>query len=369
MQRYFYIFAATLAAFVLPGCGAEKTEQQTPAAQAQAAPSQPSYRWRMVTSWPPNFPVFQEGVQRFAQDVETMSQGRLKIQVFSGGELVPPLQVFDAVSQGTVEIGHAAAYYWSGKIPAAQIFTTMPFGMNAQGMNTWMYSGGGLELWREVYAPHNLVPFPMGNTGVQMGGWFNKRIDSVADLKGLKMRIPGLGGQVLAKAGGNPVLLPGGEIYSALERHTIDATEWVGPYHDQRLGLPRIAKYYYYPGWQEPGPSLELILNKKVWEALPADLQRIVAVAAQATDLWMLTEFEAKNLAALEEIKQSKVEILPFPDDVITTLRQLTEQTLQEQAEKDPLFAKVYQSYRDYQARYEGWAAISENAYQDALKR
>ena len=270
------------------------------------------FNWKLVTTWPPNFPVFQDGVKRFASDVKRMSRGQLNIHVFAGGELIPALQTFDAVSEGTVEMGHGAAYYWAGKIPVAQFFTAVPFGMNAQGMNAWLYEGGGLDLWREIYAPHQLVPFPMGNTGVQMGGWFRKPINSVADLKGLKMRIPGLGGKVIAKTGVNPVLLAGGEIYTALERGTIDATEWVGPYHDLRLGLYRAAKYYYYPGWHEPGPTLELTINKKAWESLPPQLKLIVETAAAASNLKMLSEFEAKNLEALNTLKTKyKVSVDP----------------------------------------------------------
>jgi len=327
------------------------------------------FNWKLVTTWPPNFPVFMDGVKRFAKDVKRMSKGQLNIQVFAGGELIPALQTFDAVSQGSVEMGHGAAYYWAGKIPAGQFFTAVPFGMNAQGMNAWLYSGGGLELWREIYAPHNLVPFPMGNTGVQMGGWFRKSIDSLADLKGLKMRIPGLGGKVIAKAGVNPVLLPGGEIYTALERGTIDATEWVGPYHDLRLGLYRAAKHYYYPGWHEPGPTLELTINKTAWEGLPKHLQLIVENAATASNLWMLSEFEAKNLEALQTLKDKyKVKVEEFPKDVIRELKKLTIETLNEEATRDADFKRIHEAYQTFRRGNDSWNEISEAAYARALK-
>ena len=322
------------------------------------------FNWRLVTSWPPNFPIFQDMVRRFADELRRMSGRRLNIQVFAGGELVPPLQTFDAVSQGTVEMGHGAAYYWAGKIPAAQFFTAVPFGMNAQGMNAWLYSGSGLDLWRETYLPHGLVPFPMGNTGVQMGGWFRKRINSLADLKGLKMRIPGLGGKVMARAGVNPVLFAGGEIYTALERGTIDAAEWVGPFHDLRLGLYRAAKHYYYPGWQEPGPTMELIINKRAWDSLPAELQLMVETAAMASNILMLAEFEARNLEALETLKDKyRVEVLEFPADVIAELRKLTQQTLEEDAARDATFRKVYEHYTAFMRTNDAWSAISEMAY------
>jgi TRAP-type mannitol/chloroaromatic compound transport system substrate-binding protein len=209
----------------------------------------------------------------------------------------------------------------------------------------------------------------MGNTGVQMGGWFNKKINSVEDLKGLKMRIPGFGGKVLAKAGGNPVLLAGGEIYTALERGTIDATEWVGPFHDQRLGLHRAAKYYYYPGWHEPGSVLELIINKQAFNSLPADLQKIVETAAQATSLWMFAEFEGKNIEALQSIKeQPNVELLEFPAEVSTELKRLTLESMEEEAAKDPLFKRVYDAYNAFRTKNNAWYEISEAAYQKASK-
>ena len=359
-----------LLAVLLNACGQQGQPPQTgttaQTATTAAAPEK-TYNWKMVTTWPPNFPIFQEGVERFAEEVKTMSNGRLNIKVYAGGELVPPLQTFDAVSQGTVELGHGASYYWAGKIPAAQFFTTVPFGMSAQGANAWLYGGGGLELYKEIYAPFNLVPFPMGNTGVQMGGWFNKKINSVDDLKGLKMRIPGLGGKVIAKAGGTPVLLPGGEIYTALDRGTIDATEWVGPFHDERLGLYRAAKYYYYPGWHEPGTVLELIANKKAYESLPPDLQKIIETAAAASSVWMLSQFEAKNLTALKQLKNEyKVEVLPFPDDVLKALHGYTNEVLEEEAAKDPTFKRVYDAYEAFMKDNDAWNELSEAAYQRA---
>ena len=361
------LLSAVLASLlILTACGQGANKNSAAGSNAAAAQAQ-IHSWKMVTTWPPNFPIFQESAHRFADEVKTMSNGRLTIKVFAGGELVPPLQTFDAVSQGTVEIGHGAGYYWAGKIPAAQFFTAVPFGMNGQGMNSWMYAGGGQELYREVYASHNLVPFPMGNTGVQMGGWFNKKINSVEDLKGLKMRMPGLGGKVLAKAGGAPVLLPGGEIYTALERGTIDATEWVGPYHDERLGLYRAAKYYYYPGWHEPGPVLELIVNKKAYDALDPALQKIIEIAAAAANVRMFSEFEGNNLAALRKLKdEHKVEVIPFPDEVIKTLRQYTNEVLAEEAAKDEQFKKVYEAYEAFRKDNDQWNNLSEAAYQKA---
>jgi TRAP-type mannitol/chloroaromatic compound transport system substrate-binding protein len=355
---------AVCSTMILSGCGDKQhADEKSAAGKSQTQ----VYNWKMVTTWPPNFPIFQEGAERFAEEVKTMSNGRLNIKVYAGGQLVPALGSFDAVSQGTVELGHGAAYYWAGKIPAAQFFTAVPFGMNAQGMNAWLYAGGGLQMWRDLYAPHNLIPFPMGNTGVQMGGWFNKKINTAEDLKGLKMRIPGLGGKVFAKAGGIPVLLPGGEIYTALERGTIDATEWVGPYHDERLGLYRAAKYYYYPGWHEPGPVMELIANKKAYDGLPKDLQKIIETAASASNVWMLSQFEAKNLEALHTLTvDHKVEVTPFPDEVILSLRRFTKTVLEEQAAHDPDFNNIYRAYQKFSNDNDGWNTLSEAAYQRA---
>lgn len=350
----------TLCLFALTACG----EQDAAQPASQHIDTHKTYNWKMVTTWPPGFPVLQEGAERFADNIRTMSNGRLDIKVYAGGELIPPLQTFDAVSQGTVEMGHGSAYYWAGKVPEAQFFSTVPFGMTARGMNAWLYDGGGLELWREVYKPFHVIPFPLGNTGVQMGGWFNKEINSLADIKGLKMRIPGLGGKVFAKAGGNPILLAGSEVYTSLERKTIDATEWIGPYHDQRLGLHRAAKHYYYPGWHEPGTVLELTVNERAWNSLPADLQAIVSNAAQAENVRMLSEMEQKNLSALVELRQREdIQIQHFPNDVLQKLKVLTNETLLEEAEKDPKFKRVYEAYQAFRSQNEAWSDISENAY------
>lgn len=354
------VFFISLCSLILTACEPEATTDVT----TTSTNNNKVYHWKMVTTWPPNFPVLQQGSERFADNVRAMSNGRLDIKVYAGGELIPALQTFDAVSQGTVEMGHGSAYYWAGKVPEAQFFSTVPFGMTARGMNAWLYDGGGLELWREVYKPFHVIPFPLGNTGVQMGGWFNKEINSLDDIKGLKMRIPGLGGKVFAKAGGNPVLLAGSELYTALERNTIDATEWIGPYHDQRLGLYRAAEHYYYPGWHEPGTVLELTINERAWNSLPADLQAIVNNAAQAENLHMFSEMEQKNLSALQELRdRDSVKIHRFPQDVLDKLKALTDETLEEEAAKNPKFKQVYDAYQAFRQKNDAWSAISENAY------
>ena len=361
--------SAAAAATGIAGCA--KKEETTSAEESSKAPAvvpKTTVEWKMVTTWPPNLPVLQTGAERFAQRVEEASEGRLKIKVFAGGELVPPLGVFDAVSDGTAECGSGASYYWAGKIPAAQWFSAVPFGFNAQGINAWLYSGGGLQLWEEIYAPFNVIPRPQGNTGVQMGGWFRKEMKSINDYKGLKMRIPGLGGKVIAKAGGTVVLLAGSEIFTSLERGVIDATEWVGPMHDLRMGFYKAAKYYYYPGWHEPGTCLEAIFNKKAYEALPKDLQVILDAVAMETNLWSLSEFEAGNGAALQElITKHKVNLLPFPEDLLASLRALAEETLEEEANKDANSRKVHEAFKTFKKQVGVWGSVAENAYYNVI--
>jgi TRAP-type mannitol/chloroaromatic compound transport system substrate-binding protein len=351
---------AVAAAAGLAGCGQEKKEE----AQGPAVQPKKTYEWKMVTTWPPNLPVLQTGAERFAKRVEEVTGGQLKIEVFAGGELVPPLGVFDAVSEGTVECGSGASYYWAGKVPAAQWFSAVPFGFNAQGINAWFYGGGGLELWEEVYAPFNVIPRPQGNTGVQMGGWFRKDMNTIDDFKGLKMRIPGLGGKVISKAGGTVVLLPGGEIFTSLERGVLDATEWVGPMHDLRMGFYKAAKNYYYPGWHEPGTCLEVMFNKKAYESLPVELQRILDTVAAETNLWSLCQFEAGNGAALQTlISEHNVNLVQFPEQLMADLRKLAEETLEEEAEKDPMSRKVHDAFKKFKAQVGVWGSISEDAY------
>lgn len=315
-------------------------------------------RWRMVTTWPANFPVLGEGCNKLAEWVEEMSDGNFTIKVYGSGELAPPLETFDAVSDGSVEMGNGAAYYWGGKMPAAPIFCTIPFGMSAQQMNAWMYGGDGYELWKELYAPFDVIPFPGGNTGPQMGGWFNKKINGPEDFKGLKMRIPGLGGKVVEKMGGAAVVSPGSEIYTNLERGVIDATEWVGPYHDYLMGFYKIAKYYYYPGWHEPGPLLENIVNREAWEKLPKAYQAILEAASAKQNLWSLSVFEAKNNEYLNLIKQEKgVEILQFSSETIEALRKASKEVMQTLVDKDPLSKKIYSNYQEFRKGIEAWNA------------
>lgn len=321
--------------------------------------------WQMVTTWPPNFPILQTGAERFADQVRVMSGGALNIEVHAGGELVPPLGTFDAVSQGSVQAGSSAAYYWAGAVPASQFFTSVPFGFTTDQILSWILAGGGLELWEEIYEPQDLVPIPMMTTSYQMGGWFNRRIDAINDIRGLKMRIPGLGGKVMAKAGASVVLLPGAEIYTALQTGTIDATEWVGPYHDNILGFPQIAKYYYHPGWQEPGPITELIVNKTAWDELSNELQLIVRAAAADATNWSYAQFEVENAKSLIEIEEDypDVEIISFPDPVLDELERLTIEVFDEESEKDAQFARVRLAMDQFRSRQKSWREVSMESY------
>lgn len=340
MKRRQFVGGLAAAASVA-GCTRESPERESGAAQ-----SSETFEWSCVTSWPPKYPGLGIAVNNLAERVEAASNGRLKIKVYGGGELVPAFEAFDAVSRGTVEMGHDASYYHKGKIAASQFFTAIPFGMNAAELNGWFYYGGGIELWRELYAPFNIVPFPCGNTGVQMGGWFNREINSAKDLEGLKMRIPGLGGEVIKRAGATPVTMPGSEIFTSLRTGAIDATEWVGAYNDVAFGLHKAAQYYYYPGWQEPGAGLELMINSDAWASLPADLQALVKLAVQAITTDMLAEYTHGNALALQQlIDNPDIDVRPFPDDVLRVLKGHTQDIVDELSASDPGWKKIAESY------------------------
>ena len=326
-----------------------------------------SYSWSLVTTWPKNYPGLGMAPERFSVLVEEMSQGQLKVKVYGAGELVPAMGVFDAVSSGSVEMGHGGAYYWKGKVPAAQFFAGVPFGFTADEINAWVYRGGGLELWEELYKPFNMKPLPGGNTGTQMFGWFNKEINSLDDIKGLKMRFPGFGGEVFKRAGGVPVNIPGGELYTAMQTGTIDAVEWVGPYNDLAFGFQQVAKYYYYPGWHEPGSMLEFTINIEAWDSLPSHLQSIVSTATKAVNQDLLNEYNASNNRALQDlIKNHNVQLRELPKDVINEFRSISEEILETSAANDPAVNKVYQSFKKFMAEVKSFNAIAGDAFIEA---
>lgn len=349
------VVVGLLLAISLVACG----EQGDDSYQKQAK----AVEWKLVTSWPKGFPGLGLAPERFAEKVNELSDGRLIIRVYGAGELVPSFDVFNAVSKGTAQMGHSAAFYWQEKIPAAPLFSAIPFGMTAQEMNAWLHYGGGLELWQELYEPYGVIPMAGGNTGAQMGGWFNKEIKTIADLKGLKMRLPGYAADVLKRAGGIPVSLPGGELFTALETGAIDATEWVGPYNDLAFGLHNAARYYYYPGWQEPGTTLEFLINKNAYQTLPDDLKQIVEVAARAINQDMLDEYMVKNVQALDVlINEHGVELKPFPEEVLVELKQLTQLLMKEKSSSDPKVERIYSSYGQFLFDIRQYGRVSENA-------
>src|SRR5687768_8058523 len=332
--------------------------------------AQPKFKWRMPTLWTPALDVLQGSALRLAKVVEEMSAGRFQIEVFPAGQLMAPLGCFDAASQGTVEAFMGSTVSWPTKDPALVWFTTVPFGMNPQGMSAWFQQGDGLKLWEEAYAAYNPLPRPGPAVAPQMAGWFRKKITTIADYKGLKMRIPGLGGKVVTKAGGTVVFIPGGEIYAALERGVIDASEWVGPHDDMKLGLHNTARYYYYPGWHEPGATTEFTFNKKAYEALPVDLQRTLDHAVAAVQVYGLTDFHAKNAIALQKLKtefKGKVEVLQLPAPVLRDLKKVAADVMRDESEKSPMATKVYGSFTKFQALVGPWDHVAEGAYHQSV--
>ena len=360
MKMNKYISLAVL--LLLAGCGQSGVEEG-----ANTSLEQKQYNWRLVTAWPKNYPGLGMAPERIADLVEEMSNGQMKITVYGAGEQVPAFGVFDAVSSGSHQMGHSGGYFWKGKVPAAQFFTGVPFGLTADEINAWTNRGGGLELWREIYEPFNIYPIPAGNTGTQMFGWFNKEINSLEDIKGLKMRIPGIGGEVLKRAGGIPVTLPGGELFTALQTGVIDATEWVGPYNDLTFGFQQTAKYYYYPGWHEPGSMLELLINKDAWDSLPKHLQVIIETASKAVNQDILDEYTARNNKALRELVDVHgVELRRLPDDVIAEFKIIANEILEENASEDETVNKVYQSYLKFKNEVSEYHKVSEDAFVEA---
>ncbi|WP_313026459.1 TRAP transporter substrate-binding protein [Pseudomonas lopnurensis] len=356
-RHLFGAAAALLATFGLAGCNDDNAG--TPAQQAASEPAK-TYHWKMVTAWPKNYPGLGTAAERLAERVNTMSAGRLTIKVYAAGELVPAMEVFDSVSRGTAELGHGAAYYWKGKVPTAQFFTSVPFGLSAIEMNAWLSKGEGQKFWDEAYAPFGVKPMVVGNTGMQMGGWYNKEINSLADLRGLKIRMPGLGGEVLARLGATTVNLPGGEVFTALQTGAIDATDWVSPYNDLAFGLHKAAQYYYYPGWQEPQAVLELLVNQKAFDGLPQDLQAILSEATRAASRDMLDDYVYNNALALDQLKQQGTQLKRFPDEVLAAMQEQSERVLGELAAQSELNGRIWASMKAFQAQVEPMHEISE---------
>lgn len=313
---------------------------------------------KLATSWPAHFPIMGTGVEEFVKRISTISGGSLEIKLYPKNTLIPALAVFDATSSGQIDAFHSGPYYWKGKNSAFSLFSGIPFGFTAEEVNSWMLYGGGLELWREYYAKYNLYPFLGGNTNIQMGGWYRKPINSLEDMKGLKMRIPGLGGEVFAKLGVNPVLLPAGEIYTSLERGMIDATEWVGPALDTMMQFYKVAPYYY-SGWHEPGSVLELTFNKHTWEKLADEHKAMIEVASSELNSNMTYKFHAENIKALQQLKKLNVTLSEFPEDVMEAGKKALLDVIDEQSQANKDFATVYNSIDKYLNLSKAWSDVS----------
>ncbi len=349
---------ALAAGSALGGIAACAREQQGPAVVTKKR-----IRWRCASSFPRSLDTLFGGAEVLAERLEALSGGRFTLRVHPAGELVPGLQVLDAVQQGTCEVGQSASYYYTGKNPALAFDACVPFGLSARQQTAWLLEGGGLELMRELFADFNVVNFPAGNTGAQMGGWFKREVGSVADLKGLKMRIPGLGGEVMSRLGVTVQVLAGGDIYPALERGAIDATEWVGPYDDEKLGFHKVAKLYYYPGWWEPGPNLSFYVHKPAWEALSSEDRAMFEAASLQAAQVMQARYDVRNPPALRRLLAAGVQLRPFAPDILAAAREEATAVLEEKAAADAGYRKVYEAWKKARDAAWDWWSTAELAY------
>lgn len=355
MDRRSYIKHAGIAGVLAAG--------STPAVHAQTA-----VRWRLSSSFPKALDTIYGAAEVFAKNVKAMSGGKFEISVHAGGEITPPFGVVDAVQQGSIECAHTAPYYFFGKNEAFALGCAIPFGLNSRQMTAWMHEGNGLKLMREFYAKYNMINFPMGNTGAQMGGWYRKEIKSVKDVKGLKMRIGGFAGKVFERIGGVPQNIPGGEIYSALEKGTIDAAEWVGPYDDQKLGFNKVAPFYYYPGWWEGGPQLDLYVNQKAYDALSAENKAIIEAASAVAHTQMQARYDAKNPTALRELVGRGTKLRPFSNDVLAAAFKEATALYSELSAKNPDWAKIYADYSKFRADANLWFRFTEAKFDSFMQ-
>lgn len=361
MQRRSFIHKATV--------GAAGVTAAAIAAPALAQTGLPEVRWRLASSFPKSLDTIFGAADVISKIVAAATGGKFQIQVFSGGEIVPPFGVVDAVQNGTIQCCHTAPYYFFGKDATFAFGTAVPFGLNARQQNAWMYHGGGLALMREFLSSYNIINFPAGNTGTQMGGFWRKEVKSLADLKGVKFRIAGLAGVALSKLGVVPQQIPGGEIYPALEKGTIDAAEWVGPYDDEKLGLGKVAKFYYYPGFWEGGPELDLYVNTKEFNALPKEYQAILEAAAAYANVDMMAKYDAANPAALRRLVASGVQLRPFPQDVMQAAYNATNQVFEETAAANPRFKKMFESWVAFRNQQVQWFRVAESTFDGFMGR
>ena len=340
----------------------------TVAAPAIVHAQSPTVNWRMVGSWPKSLDTLYGGMEFIAKRVAAMTGGKFNIKVFAAGEIVGGLQVLDAVQAGTVECGHTATYYYFGKDPTFALNCAIPFGLNARAQTAWMTHGGGMELVRDFYKGHGVTIFTAGNTGAQMGGWFRKEIKSVAELKGVKFRMGGYAGRVMSKLGVVPQQIAGGDIYPALEKGTIDGAEWVGPYDDEKLGFYKVAKFYYYPGWWEPGTELDLLVNLKAWEALPKEYQAILESACGDCNQWMMAKYDADNPAALKRLIAGGAKLRQWPRDIMVACYKATIEVNNETSAANPAFKKIYESMLKFRSDEVRWFSLAEGAMSNFME-
>jgi TRAP-type mannitol/chloroaromatic compound transport system substrate-binding protein len=336
---------------------------------APAVHAQTAVRWRLSSSFPKALDTIFGAAEVFAKNVKAMSGGKFEISVHAAGEITPPFQVVDAVQQGSIDCAHTAPYYFFGKSEAFALGCAIPFGLNSRQMTAWMYEGNGLKLMREFYAKYNIVNFPMGNTGAQMGGWYRKEIKSLADIKGLKMRIGGFAGKVFERMGGIPQNLPGGEIYSALEKGTIDAAEWIGPYDDLKLGFNKVAPHYYYPGWWEGGPQLDLFVNQKAYDALSPENKAIVEAAAAVAHTEMQARYDARNPAALKQLVGSGTKLHAFSNDILVGAFKEAMALYDELSKTNEDWKKIYADYSKFRADSNLWFRFTEATFDSFMQR
>jgi len=327
----------------------------------------PAIRWRLASSFPKSLDTIYGAGERLAGRLRQITGGKFQVRVFAGGDLVPGLQVMDAVQNGTVECGHTASYYYVGKNMAFAFDCALPFGLTARQQNAWMYAGGGLQAMRELFRQYNIIQFPGGNTGAQMGGWYRREIKSLADLEGLKIRIPGIGGQIMAKLGAVPQTLAGSDIYPALERGALDATEWVGPHDDEKLGFHKIAKHYYYPGWWEGGPQLSFYVNLTKWNALPEAYRAAFETACAEANVLMLAEYDQRNPQALMRLLKQGARLRPFPKDIMVAARDTALALYDAEAAKNPSFARIYGDWKKFRDLQFEWFKVAEASYANFL--
>ncbi|WP_348755060.1 TRAP transporter substrate-binding protein [uncultured Aquincola sp.] len=325
--------------------------------------AQANIRWRLASSFPKSLDTIYGAAEVFSKKVSDMSGGKLQISVHAGGELMPPFGVVDAVQNGTVDMCHTVPYYFFGKDPTFAIGAAIPFGMNSRQMTAWMLHGNGLKLMREFYAQYNMISFPGGNTGSQMGGWFRKEVKSLADIKGLKFRIGGFAGKIIERMGGVPQNIPGGEIYQSLEKGTIDAAEWVGPYDDQKLGFYKVAPFYAYPGWWEGGPEVDFFINNKAYDALTPEYKAIVEAASLSAHVDMQAKYDALNPGALKQLVAAKVKLMPFPKDVMDAAFKESMAVYSELSNSNPAWKKVYTDYAAFLKDQNLWFRFTEGQF------